>query len=185
MSLVLQSSGGGQITIQEPTTASNFTQILPAADGTIALTSQLPGTGPAFSASPSSSQTITNNTVTKVLLQTEQYDTNNNFASSTFTPTVAGYYNVTGQIRIDFTAGRQIGFTILIYKNGSTYLGAENSFVAGTGSSFTPTINALVPMNGTGDTIELYVYFYDYTALASYSMVQSQVRLQGFLARTL
>jgi hypothetical protein len=34
MSLVLQSSGGGQITIAEPTTASNFTQTLPAADGT-------------------------------------------------------------------------------------------------------------------------------------------------------
>jgi hypothetical protein len=37
MSLVLQSSGGGQITIQEPTTASNFTQTLPAATGTVAL----------------------------------------------------------------------------------------------------------------------------------------------------
>ena len=35
MSLVLQSSGGGQITIQEPATASNFTATLPAADGTI------------------------------------------------------------------------------------------------------------------------------------------------------
>jgi hypothetical protein len=37
MSLVLQSSGGGQVTIQEPTTASNFTQTLPAATGTVAL----------------------------------------------------------------------------------------------------------------------------------------------------
>jgi hypothetical protein len=37
MSLVLQSSGGGQITLQEPATASNFTQNLPAATGTVAL----------------------------------------------------------------------------------------------------------------------------------------------------
>jgi hypothetical protein len=37
MSLVLQSSGGGSVTIAEPTTASNFTQDLPAADGTVAL----------------------------------------------------------------------------------------------------------------------------------------------------
>ena len=37
MSLVLQSSGGGQITIQEPATASNFTQTLPAATGTVAV----------------------------------------------------------------------------------------------------------------------------------------------------
>jgi len=37
MSLVLQSSGGGQITIQEPATASNFTQTLPAATGTVVI----------------------------------------------------------------------------------------------------------------------------------------------------
>jgi hypothetical protein len=38
MSLVLQSSGGGQITIQEPATASNFTQTLPAASGEVVVT---------------------------------------------------------------------------------------------------------------------------------------------------
>jgi hypothetical protein len=37
MSLVLQSTSGGSITINEPATASNFTQTLPAADGTVAL----------------------------------------------------------------------------------------------------------------------------------------------------
>jgi hypothetical protein len=42
MSLILQSSGGGQITIQEPTTASNFTQTLPAADGTVVITGTTP-----------------------------------------------------------------------------------------------------------------------------------------------
>jgi hypothetical protein len=36
MSLVLQSSGGGQVTIQEPTTASNFTQTLAGTTGTLA-----------------------------------------------------------------------------------------------------------------------------------------------------
>ena len=44
MSLVLQSSGGGQITIQEPATASNFTQTLPASTGTI-LTTGSPQSG--------------------------------------------------------------------------------------------------------------------------------------------
>ena len=39
MSLILQSSGGGQITVQEPTTASNFTQTLPAATGNVILDS--------------------------------------------------------------------------------------------------------------------------------------------------
>jgi hypothetical protein len=44
MSLILQSSGGGSVTIQEPATASNFTQTLPAANGTLVLT----GTTPTF-----------------------------------------------------------------------------------------------------------------------------------------
>ena len=44
MSLVLQSSGGGSVTIQEPTTASNYTQTLPASDGTV-LTTGSPQSG--------------------------------------------------------------------------------------------------------------------------------------------
>jgi hypothetical protein len=42
MSLVLQSSGGGSVTIAEPTTASNFTQNLPAVDGTVITTGNIP-----------------------------------------------------------------------------------------------------------------------------------------------
>jgi predicted secreted hydrolase len=42
MSLVLQSSGGGSVTIAEPTTASNFTQDLPAASGTVVITGTTP-----------------------------------------------------------------------------------------------------------------------------------------------
>jgi hypothetical protein len=42
MSLVLQSSGGGSVTINEPTTASNFTQTLPAADGTVVISGTTP-----------------------------------------------------------------------------------------------------------------------------------------------
>jgi hypothetical protein len=38
MSLVLQSSGGGSVTIAEPTTASDFTQNLPAVSGNIVTT---------------------------------------------------------------------------------------------------------------------------------------------------
>jgi hypothetical protein len=37
MSLKLNSSGGGSVTLQEPTTASNVTLNLPAADGTVAM----------------------------------------------------------------------------------------------------------------------------------------------------
>ena len=37
MSIVLQSTSGGSVTINEPTTASNFTQTLPAVAGTFAV----------------------------------------------------------------------------------------------------------------------------------------------------
>lgn len=35
MSIILQSSGGGSVTLSEPSTASNFTQTLPAGTGTV------------------------------------------------------------------------------------------------------------------------------------------------------
>jgi hypothetical protein len=44
MSIILQSSGGGSITVQEPATASNFTQTLPASTGTV-LTTGSPQSG--------------------------------------------------------------------------------------------------------------------------------------------
>ena len=169
----------GSVLLQAPAVAGSTVVNIGATTGTIQ------AGAPAFSAFPSSNQTISFNTQTKVLLQTEEFDTNNNFASSTFTPTVAGYYNVSGQVRIDFTAGRQVSTTISIFKNGSVYLAAENSQVAGTGGSITPTINAIVPMNGSSDTLELYIYQYDYTANAAYSTVSVQVRFQGFWARSL
>jgi len=43
MSLKLNSAGGGSVTLQEPSTASNFVLDLPAAAGTMALTSQIGG----------------------------------------------------------------------------------------------------------------------------------------------
>jgi hypothetical protein len=74
MSLVLQSTGGGQITIQEPATASNFTQTLPAATGTVVLA----GTTPTF------------NGITFPATQVPSADANtlDDYEEGTWTPTV-------------------------------------------------------------------------------------------------
>lgn len=59
------------------------------------------GTGPAFSAYQSTQQTgISVGVFTKVNLQTEEFDTNSCFdtSTSTFTPNVAGYYQVSGTV---------------------------------------------------------------------------------------
>jgi hypothetical protein len=145
MSLILQSSGGGQITIQEPSTASNFTQTLPAASGEVMVS----GNMPAFSAYPSSAQSISGSTYTKVLFDTEEFDTNSNFASSRFTPTVAGYYQVTGGIQIAATAWSQIVF----YKSGSFY---KNGVQNASNSFSTNNSSVLIYFNGTTDYVELY-----------------------------
>jgi hypothetical protein len=151
MSLVLQSTGGGSVTINEPTTASNFTVTLPAADGV----TMVSGNMPAFSAYQSSAQTLSSNTYTKLQFQTEEFDTNNNFDSTTnyrFTPTVAGYYQV--------NVGTSVGATpssiyVTIYKNGNVYKGNY----LGVAGSIGANLSALVYLNGTTDYIEGYALF--------------------------
>jgi hypothetical protein len=147
MAIVLQSTGGGSVSIQEPTTASNFTQTLPASTGTVMVS----GNMPAFSASPSGTQSISNVTFTKVTLGTKSFDTNNNFASSTFTPTVAGYYQLNGIAQIDSTGN----FSSLsaIYKNGSAIVSA----IAWGGSDYPRAcVSVVVYANGTTDYFDLY-----------------------------
>jgi hypothetical protein len=111
------------------------------------------GNGPAFSAYGSAAQTVSSATFTKVTLGTEEFDTNNNFASSRFTPTVAGYYQVTGQI--SFTSPISITRVIIgIYKNGSIFkYGADIST-----TTFRAQVSSLIFMNGTTDYLELYGY---------------------------
>jgi hypothetical protein len=156
MSLVLQSSGGGQITIQEPTTASNFTQNLPAASGTLALTSQLPGTGPACLVTISSPQSIPASVYTKVAFNSELFDTNNNFntTNNRFLPTVEGYYQISSQVSI--SVGSIVGtVAINLVKNGTVTLELFQT-VANVGNAYMPTGNKLIYMNGTTDYLETF-----------------------------
>ena len=148
MSLVLQSSGGGQITIQEPATASNFTQTLPAATGEVMVS----GNMPAFSAFQSSAQSITGS-YTKVQCQTEEFDTANCYDNTTnfrFTPNVAGYYQVSGC----WTAGSVASnLGIAIYKNGSDFKRGVNEQA----NAAVVNVSALIYLNGSTDYVELYV----------------------------
>jgi hypothetical protein len=113
------------------------------------------GNGPAFHAFQTSGQSISTNTFTKVTFNNEVFDTNNNFASSTFTPTVAGYYQVNGNVGF---AGNSTGFAMIaIYKNGTIFShggGMPNNTQVG-GLAATSTV---VFCNGTTDTVELYAW---------------------------
>ena len=112
---------------------------------------------PAFSAYRNTDQSISTATWTKVQLASEVFDTNSNFDSSTnyrFTPTIAGYYQINGTIRIRGTAGD--GKICGIYKNG-TYYAILDSYIVST-EYFSVTVNALISMNGSTDYLELYGY---------------------------
>ena len=128
-SIKLVGSTSGEITISAPAVAGTNTLTLPANTGTIVTSASgagdLPSTiaGPAFSAWQSVQQTgITVNTWTKVTLTTETFDTNSNYDTSTskFTPTVAGYYYITGSVTI---VGANSAYYVIgaIYKNGTQY----------------------------------------------------------------
>ena len=114
--------------------------------------------GPAFSAyAQATLQTITSGSQQKVLFQTEEFDTNNNFASSRFTPTVEGYYQLNAEVRLDGASGTG-ECMIVLYKNGGEYKRGWNSqgtqFAA---DRWAMTISTLVYANGTTDYFEIYV----------------------------
>jgi hypothetical protein len=113
------------------------------------------GNMPAFSAYLSSNQSVTSSTWTKIAYDTEVFDTNNNFASSRFTPTVAGYYQINAVVRISSSSTSTFA-GIAVYKNGSQYSIALTALGTGTYIVSGQVISELVFCNGSTDYIEIY-----------------------------
>jgi hypothetical protein len=153
MSLVLQSSGGGSVTIAEPTTASNFTQTLPAAGGTVMVS----GNQPAFRAYSGTTQTFTNAVTAKIGMNTVDFDTNSNFstANNRFQPTVAGYYQINGSAYFSSTINMTSWF-LFIYKNG-VLCSYGNGMQVSAAVAFA-TAADIVYLNGSTDYLELYAF---------------------------
>lgn len=108
------------------------------------------GNGPAFRAYAGTTTTVADSTWTKVSLNTEDYDTNSNFASSTFTPTVAGYYQINGAV--SWASAFAASGIVAIYKNGAVH--SRGFQVAGT--TYNSSVSDIVYCNGTTDTLELW-----------------------------
>jgi len=80
--------------------------------------------GPAFEANLGSDQTVSDNTFTKLSINTEVFDTDSKYDASTnyrFTPTVAGKYFVYGSVHGETEASQMQLQQAAIYKNGSAY----------------------------------------------------------------
>lgn len=155
MPLVLAGATSGSTTIQS-TDAVTQTITLPNNSGTVITTaSTFAGTGPAFSAY-NSNQAIINNTFVKISNSNEVYDTNSNYDPTTnyrFTPTIAGYYIINGNVALAASAGF---CTVAIFKNGSlAFAGSQAALLSG----YTiVNVSSMVYFNGTTDYVELYCF---------------------------
>lgn len=166
----INSTGGGSVLLAVVSTASSVVATFPATTGNIItsgdsgsitqgmLATNVVGKGPAFGAYLSTNQNVTSNVLTKVQINTEEFDTNTNYDNSTnyrFTPTVAGYYQIEANI-IVIGGSMTVAFAT-IYKNGSEFKrGGQISFNSGNASVFGSAVAALIYLNGSTDYVELY-----------------------------
>lgn len=117
------------------------------------------GNGPAFYAWGSTVQSLTTGTSTKIIMNNEVFDTNGNFDSTTnyrFTPTVAGYYQISGANGMASGSATQLS-VVAIWKNGVQYALGSCSPAFTTIQNFM-TVSATLYLNGSTDYVELYQY---------------------------
>ena len=110
---------------------------------------------PAFSAYANSATTLTNSASTKIVFGTVVFDTNSNYSSSRFTPTVAGYYQINAVV--SYASGGAASNWISIYKNGSELYRGQRLLTASS-ANMGITANTIVQFNGTTDYVEVYVF---------------------------
>jgi hypothetical protein len=127
-----------------------YTAALPAATGTVMVS----GNMPAFGAYKSTTQSYSANTYTKVTFDTEEFDTNNNFASNTFTPTVAGYYQLNVNTYQYASSGVMTSENVAIYKNGSSFKIRSTDISS---AQMSTGFSAIIYANGTTDYFDVYV----------------------------
>jgi hypothetical protein len=129
-------------------------------------------TGPAFRAFRTATTSIPSGVTTKLALNGETFDTANCFDSTTnyrFTPNVAGYYQVNGNIGVSSSGGSLTQVYSAIYKNGSLYsIGNTIGFSPASSIGWYASINDFVYFNGSTDYIELYGYAFG-TGTLSYA----------------
>jgi hypothetical protein len=125
MSLVLQSSGGGSVTLNEPTTASNFTQDIPAVTGNVVI--------------DSATQTLTNKTLTSPTITGAVVSTMNSSVITSGTAVTASGSSV------DFTDIPSWVKRITVVVNGLSYAAAGQGVIRiGSGSLTTSGYTAIV-----------------------------------------
>lgn len=118
-------------------------------------------TWPSFSAYASGNQSLPHASTTKLTFNTEDFDTNNNFDSTTnyrFTPSSAGKYLLIFRTSLSGAAGDTAqDINIFIHKNGVIYVsGAFSTNPAPSANTLFAGITYIVDANGTTDYFEIF-----------------------------
>ena len=87
----------------------------------------------------------------KIAFDTERYDTNNNFASGTYTVPVTGYYHFDAMAGISSVGGQE--FWIAVYVNGSLHQYGNHIF--GTSNPYTLTLSTDIYLTAS-NTVDIY-----------------------------
>ena len=112
----------------------------------------------AFMDSSVGNQSIGSGGNVKVTLNATQFNIGNCYATGTgkFTPTVAGYYNITWQARVDSSTPDFV--LARIFKNGSLHSDSRATESNAANSYPSAVNNSIIHMNGSGDYLEFYTY---------------------------
>lgn len=98
---------------------------------------------------------IATSTITPITWSTEIFDTNSDFASDSFIPTVAGKYLLTVLVHFQGMADND-NINIYLYKNGSAIARMDTSAGA-TGGAISGTVCKVVDANGVDDDFDVRV----------------------------
>ena len=159
--------------------AVNSTYLTDASVTQAKLSTNVVGNGPVFSAENTTGQSITSTTWTKVTLGSELFDTNNNFSSSRFTATVAGYYQFNGCIRC---AGSSLtGIVVSLYKNGSI-VGYGNALQSSVAPDNSINVSEIIYL-AVNDYVELYGFIIGTSPSFAYAAAGANARFSGALVR--
>jgi hypothetical protein len=139
---------------------------------------------PAFSAYNNGSTTsVSGGTWTKIVLNTEEFDTNSNFDNTTnyrFTPTVAGYYQISATVASSWSGTAPTHSSVAIYKNGTIFKWGEiGALSADIGSV---SVSSIISFNGSSDYVEL--YFRSQSATALYQGGSAYTFMSGAMVRS-
>lgn len=196
MPIKLNSTGGGSITIDVPNMSTANTLTLPAITGNVITSADsgtitqamfgtgLAGNGPAFAAYPSTSQSFTTGTETKVQYNIKVFDTATCYDTSTyrFTPNKAGYYYVSAVIGFNLASSTS---GIKLYKNGSPSTGTAINFgqVVNNTGIVSICASGLVYLNGSTDYVEVYARQDTGSTNSNYSL-QGLTQFTGMMVRS-